>query len=841
MFKKPLIVNMIAYILVSCVAVSAVAMDMPGSFDPSLPVLSDVYDLPFVRGVKYDPSNPFDLRFIVDIAGGAGGRNISPDALPSEEEQKKLVRFFLAGLTVPEEKLWVNLSPYESDRIVEDSVAVTEVGRVMLEQDYLLKQVAGSLTHPDTPTGKKYWSTLTPYTLNLTPVQGTAGDLSKIWISPESLSIYDSNNTVFINEAKLKVESDAGAHCHAPILAALKSDVNSGKDFAPLRQMTYSLILAQWFKRRFAESLYKYYYNAEKTAGIDNVDPAVKQQVFEKYAAAFNQGAYDITKKERNAQNHLVKRRYFSGGYHCDIFDQSSSITTFDNTAELPLNDIFFDMTVSVETVSAGSSSALLNGPRAISGTQVSYMSSYSELIDDAVKVAGDSERLKVERKTIHRIFANGIVFFAALSLVVLSYPVDSGALFMSLKIGFFALFSILSILNINSKKTEELRAVNKKTGNLQKKLLKELQGPQEVFTAVDDFMTGLNILKDFAANDFNGDNKESGQRLNALIERAESLGRRVVNIIDPFDRDQQAGVFKSALDKLAHFSANDTAGIRQHIVYLFFQIRMLRKQTENTAIDRAMRAYEILNAEIEKISGNHPEHKNASSVISAFARRKNVSSSLSGNGFSGMIQALFGRGPKPRQPDADSRETQDAAQIYALKPLRTELSVTAQYIIQTDGQVREYRDSFIASLENIREKLHSIYENNIRHMKEIARNNLELSLADFDRKMNNLHSNSVNKADVSILKYLKEITDLLYQYADAVTGNVKKEIQPISSAVGDVGGVKLDGFFDGVDVSLSSSRKVMSDIAVFKNAAGLTFKLACPGQVKLLSEIIPL
>ena len=53
--------------------------------------------------------------------------------------------------------MWVNLSPYEKDRIVPDAFGQTEMGRDLLAQDYMLKQLTASLMYPGEELGKKFW------------------------------------------------------------------------------------------------------------------------------------------------------------------------------------------------------------------------------------------------------------------------------------------------------------------------------------------------------------------------------------------------------------------------------------------------------------------------------------------------------------------------------------------------------------------------------------------------------------------------------------------------------------------------------------------------------------
>ena len=346
MFNRTFIFRVLAFFVAVSVAGSAVATDIAVLPEPGVMVgLSESGSLPFIRGIDFDPANPFVMDFIIDPAGHD---DVSMD------ERAKLIRYFMAALTVPDDKLWVNLSPYEGERIIEDALAETEIGEVFLEQDYLLKQLSASLTHPDTELGEKYWS----------QTQGAQNnDFSKIWIIPDTISVYDKDKLVLVTNLTFKVETEkdyfaksknpeffrqdkqdyvdsgSGENPDNPVnlvkenlLSVIEKDVNEGKNFAPLRQMIYSIVLAQWFKRKFARSLYAFYFDAEKTAGVDVNDPAIRQQVFEHYVESFSKGAYDVTKKERN-QGRLIKRRYFSGGLSSSLTDMKRNPG---NIANLP-------------------------------------------------------------------------------------------------------------------------------------------------------------------------------------------------------------------------------------------------------------------------------------------------------------------------------------------------------------------------------------------------------------------------------------------------------------------------------------------------------------------------
>lgn len=252
--------------------------------------LSNNFSLPFVRGVNFDPANPFEMNFIIDPSGK---NHVSLD------ERYKILRYFLAALTIPDEKIWVNLSPYEKNRIIDETVASTEIGKTLLEQDYLLKQLSASLTHPETNTGRQYWQQ---------PIQEI---FSKIWIKPKNVHVYDKDTTVFISDIEFGLDCESDSQ--SVLIEPLTEQVNAGRNFARLRQMVYSIILAQWFKRKFARSLYNFYFNADKTTGLDVINPVIKEKIFDKYVEAFNKGAYGVTRKVRE-NGHLVKKRYFSGG-----------------------------------------------------------------------------------------------------------------------------------------------------------------------------------------------------------------------------------------------------------------------------------------------------------------------------------------------------------------------------------------------------------------------------------------------------------------------------------------------------------------------------------------------
>ena len=187
---------------------------------------------PFVpallKGIKVDPNDPFKFSFVLDT----GNSNLTPQQIKLEGE--KLAKYFLAALAIPRKDMWVNLSPYEQYRIIPYSTGQTDLGETLLSQDYLLKQLAASLTYPETEAGKKYWDTINhPNALQgaseardaaitadsskqavIASVGETrlprndakaASTFQKVWIMPDYAQVYQEGDTAFITKARLKV------------------------------------------------------------------------------------------------------------------------------------------------------------------------------------------------------------------------------------------------------------------------------------------------------------------------------------------------------------------------------------------------------------------------------------------------------------------------------------------------------------------------------------------------------------------------------------------------------------------------------------------------------------
>ena len=151
----------ITYLLICAfLSISVVIPSQAGAEDPGIPAmpapgllisLSPAYTPAYLLGMTIHPENALKFDFFIHRSEG----HLSRDQ--KKQEYTKLVKYFLASLTIPDQDQWVNLSPYEHDRIIADNFGKTEMGRDLLAQDYFLKQITSSLMYPESGLGKEFW------------------------------------------------------------------------------------------------------------------------------------------------------------------------------------------------------------------------------------------------------------------------------------------------------------------------------------------------------------------------------------------------------------------------------------------------------------------------------------------------------------------------------------------------------------------------------------------------------------------------------------------------------------------------------------------------------------
>lgn len=319
-------------------------MSEPGSLLP----LSDAFTPAYLQGVTIDPMNALKFDFLIR----KGDASLTPEQ--KQQEYTRLVKYFLTALTIPDVDQWVNLSPYEGDRLVDDEFGLTAMGRDLLAQDYLLKQLAASLTHPDTDLGKKYWS---EFYRRAHEKFGSADvpleSFNKVWIIPDTAVVYEKGTTAYLLTQRLRVMTERDYLAYksqtgqaAPVLNSpvgddeefvrlssevlrdvivpeIEREVNQGKTFTVLRQICTAMVLATWYKRALKESILgRVYADQARVAGIDQPDCSGKggeclanRMIWEQYMEAFRKGVFNMIREDVDQYSQeLIPRKYFSGG-----------------------------------------------------------------------------------------------------------------------------------------------------------------------------------------------------------------------------------------------------------------------------------------------------------------------------------------------------------------------------------------------------------------------------------------------------------------------------------------------------------------------------------------------
>ena len=294
--------------------------------------LSPSYTPANLKGMVIDPDNALHFDFLVQ----RGDQILASEQ--KKTEYKKLIKYFLASLAIPDENQWVNLSPYEKGRIIKDDFGKTEMGRDLLSQDYILKELTSSLIYPRSGLGQEFWDRVyarayQEYGTTSIPVN----TFNKVWIVPDEALIFEKGNMVYIVKHHLKVmleEDYLSLKNHRPslkgggvnrlgsqiirdiVLPAIEKEVNEGRNFATLRQIYSGMILAAWYKRMLKDSLLgRIYADKARTKGVNQQDTKANEAIYQQYMRAFKKGVFNFIKDDVDKYTHeSISRKYFSGG-----------------------------------------------------------------------------------------------------------------------------------------------------------------------------------------------------------------------------------------------------------------------------------------------------------------------------------------------------------------------------------------------------------------------------------------------------------------------------------------------------------------------------------------------
>lgn len=345
--------RVISFVLILSLGISPEFIYAQSVFVSSLPVpglmveVSDSFEPILVKGLVVYPDKPLNFDFIVDSG------NDSTDHAVVKEQSLRMAQYFLAAITVPEEQLWVNLSPYEKDRVVENELGQTVLGRDMLAQDYILKQVTSSLIYPEKGLGKEFWARVyaeAQAKFGTTDIPVDA--FNKVWIMPDKAEVFEKGNVVYVTDAKLKVMLDSDRTAMSLnasdtvknekaevakivmreiVLPAIEKDVNEGKNFAIIRQVYHAAILAKWYREHIQNTLLAdAYVGKNKVMGVSSDEKALKEEIYQRYIAAYKKGVFNYIREEAGSlMSEMIPRKYFSGGENLHINALARTGTAF--------------------------------------------------------------------------------------------------------------------------------------------------------------------------------------------------------------------------------------------------------------------------------------------------------------------------------------------------------------------------------------------------------------------------------------------------------------------------------------------------------------------------------
>ena len=310
-------------------------MHIPGYMANIMP--PEIFNPVQLRAISFDPAAE-KLSLFLD----KGDTKLSP-ATDGQSPAAELYKYFQIGLRLPNSVFWVNLRPDAPQDIIDPYLEKTDVGRILLAADLQLKKDLALFTSPDRAEGKRYWDKLYAKAEEL---YGQADveipTMTRPWIVPGEVIIRESNDGAYIYKAGLRVMLEQDYLKDSPffaiadpklkemnayssellrfeILPKLTREINAAKRYAPLRQVYYSLVLAQWFKQKNKDqaNAYARTIDSKDVTGLTAQTAWSKDTYFNDYKTSFSQGEY---KKEEQVttSSGIAIRSYFSGGVQLD-------------------------------------------------------------------------------------------------------------------------------------------------------------------------------------------------------------------------------------------------------------------------------------------------------------------------------------------------------------------------------------------------------------------------------------------------------------------------------------------------------------------------------------------
>jgi nucleoside-diphosphate-sugar epimerase len=268
------------------------------------------------------------------------------DPSVTQADLTRLVDYFLTALTVPNNDLWVNLSPYERNRILDQTLIGTRLGELFVLMDRQLKQAMTAALHPDHPQGQLFWQDYMAHVMAVAGLDSEAEMSNKVWIVPGRIELLEHGTTVELVEHQLRVLLDVdyvthqGRHEHESdrlqrilpqdipladarlalmrkwIIPVVTAKVNGQDDFMALRDAFSAIILATWYKRSVSDSfLHDTFVNKKKMTYLSVFPKERISALYEAYVDDFFNGVFTTVREQYDPSTQsFTNQSYMSGG-----------------------------------------------------------------------------------------------------------------------------------------------------------------------------------------------------------------------------------------------------------------------------------------------------------------------------------------------------------------------------------------------------------------------------------------------------------------------------------------------------------------------------------------------
>ena len=142
MFKKIISLALsVVFSLQTCGFAQAAQLNLAGYLGQGSSSISlDRFRPASLRYYSYEPKTD-NFQILLDKADEKGLSDIQV-----KEKADELMKYFRIGLSLPNDKFWVNLRPDAPEQIIDPELEKTDIGRIMLEADLNLKKDTSAWT-----------------------------------------------------------------------------------------------------------------------------------------------------------------------------------------------------------------------------------------------------------------------------------------------------------------------------------------------------------------------------------------------------------------------------------------------------------------------------------------------------------------------------------------------------------------------------------------------------------------------------------------------------------------------------------------------------------------------